>query len=60
MEVSGKIHAPTSLSPGKRPSAHLIGGRMDPRFGKENFLRAENPLPLPRFEPRTDQSLAGR
>jgi len=40
--------------------AHLIGTRVGPKHGTEHFLTGENFLPLPRFKPLIDQSVAGR
>ena len=60
MDFSGKIQAATSLFPGNRSMAHLIGSRLGPRILMENFLTAEHFLPLQRFEPLIDQSVAGR
>jgi len=59
MEVRGQIHAPAFLSPGNRPSAHLTRGCVGLRLGMENYLTAENLLPLLPFERLTVQSVAG-
>jgi hypothetical protein len=34
--VSGQLHAPAALPPGKNPSIHFIGG-WDPRAGLEDM-----------------------
>ena len=33
MRVSGQLHAPAALPPGKRPGTHCIGGWVGPRAG---------------------------
>jgi hypothetical protein len=33
MEVGGERHAPVTLSPGKRPGTHCIGGWVGPKAG---------------------------
>jgi hypothetical protein len=37
MEVSGQLHAPAALPPGKSPGTHFIGGWVEPREGLENM-----------------------
>jgi hypothetical protein len=52
MRVSGQLHAPTALPPGKRPGTHYIEGWVDPRAGLDG---CENSRPPPGFDPRTVQ-----
>jgi hypothetical protein len=33
MRVSGQLHVPAALPPGKRPGTHCIGGWVGPRAG---------------------------
>jgi hypothetical protein len=35
--VSGQLHAPAALPPGKRPGTHFIGGWVDPRAGLDDM-----------------------
>jgi hypothetical protein len=40
MEVSGQLHAPVVLPPGKEPpGTHRIGGWMDPRAGLDAVVK---------------------
>jgi hypothetical protein len=36
-EVSGQLHAPAALPPGKSPGTHFIGGWVDPRAGLDDM-----------------------
>jgi hypothetical protein len=38
MEVSGQLHAPVALPPGKNQGTHWIGGWVGPRAGVKKFL----------------------
>jgi hypothetical protein len=51
MEVSGQLHASTSLPPGKSPDIHLIRGWLDPRIGLVAVAKRKKPLSLPGIEP---------
>jgi hypothetical protein len=42
MVVSGQLHAPAALSPGKEPLYHWIEGCVGPRAGLEAVLRLIN------------------
>jgi hypothetical protein len=37
LEVSGQLHAPAALPPGKSPGNHFIGGWVDPRAGLDDM-----------------------
>jgi hypothetical protein len=43
MEVSGELHVPAALRPGKKPGTHWIGGWVGPRAGLD-FWRKEKSL----------------
>jgi hypothetical protein len=58
MEVSGEIHAPAALTPGKNPGTHCIEGCVGPRASL--YCNGKNLLLLPRFEPRNVQPAASR
>ena len=54
MGVSGQLHAPAALPPGKRPGTYCTGGWVDPRAGldgceKSRLHRDSIPEPLVRF-----------
>jgi hypothetical protein len=53
MEVSGKFHAPTALSPGKNAGILGVGGWMGPTADPNGLCGKEYLLPLPAFEART-------
>jgi len=53
MEVSGKSHAPTALSPGKNAGTLGVWDWVGPTADPNCFWRRENLLPLPEFEART-------
>jgi len=58
MEVSGQLHAPTALLPGKEPlSTRRVGGpqRQGGRGGEK-----KNSQPLPGLEPQINQPVAQR
>jgi hypothetical protein len=54
LEVSGQLHVPAALPPGKSPGTHFIGGWVDPRVGLDYMEKwkfftlpgLELPLPL--------------
>jgi hypothetical protein len=54
LEVSGQLHAPAALPPGKSPGTHFIGGWVDPTAGLDDMEKwklftlpgLELPLPL--------------
>jgi hypothetical protein len=52
MEVSGQLHAPAALRPGKVSGSHCIGGWMGPRAGLDVTEKKINLLPLTGIEPR--------
>ena len=58
--VSGQLHAPAALSPGKEAGMHSIAGWMGPRAGMDSFGEEKMLLPLPGFEPRTVQPIGSR
>jgi hypothetical protein len=59
MQVSGQLHVPASLPPGKKkPRTHLIRGWVSPKAGLGVAVEQTNLLPLPGFEPRSDQPIA--
>jgi hypothetical protein len=35
--VSGQLHAPAALPPGKSPGTHFMGGWVDPRAGLDDM-----------------------
>jgi len=41
MEVSGQLHAPAAVSPGKNPGTYWVGGWVDPSAGLDVFGRTE-------------------
>ena len=45
MQVSGQLHAPASLPPGKNPRTHLIRGWVSPRAGLGVAVEQTNLLP---------------
>jgi hypothetical protein len=53
MEVSGKSHAPTALSPGKKAGTLGVGGWVGPTADPNGLWGKEYLLPLPGFEART-------
>jgi hypothetical protein len=60
--VSGQLHAPAALPPGKRPGTHFIGGWVDPRAGlddmeKWKFLAYWDSNSRPPDRPARSQSL---
>ena len=44
MEVSGYLHAPPALPPGRNPGRHCIGGWVGPRAGLDGFGKREKSL----------------
>jgi hypothetical protein len=51
LEVSGQLHAPAALTPGKSPGTHWIGGWVDHRAGLDNSENRKF-LTLPALELR--------
>jgi hypothetical protein len=45
MNVSGKIHAPVALSPGRAPGTHLMGGWLGPTAGLDAMAKRKIPVP---------------
>ena len=61
MEVSGELHAPAALPPGKYfRTTHRIGGWVGPRAGLDGFGEKKSLFSIPEFEPRTVQPVASR
>ena len=56
MGVCGQLHAPASLSPGKRPDTHCREGWVGLRVALDGRGKS---LPI-RFDPRTVQPVASR
>jgi hypothetical protein len=47
MEVSGKLHAPAALTPGKEPPVPIVTQSRSGQFGEEKILDpTEQPLSL--------------
>jgi hypothetical protein len=60
MEVSGELHAPATLPPGKeRPDTHWIGGWVGPQSRSVRCAEEKNPAPAENRTP-VDQSVARR
>jgi hypothetical protein len=54
MEVSGQLHAPAALPPGKDPpGTRWIGGWVGPRAVLEAVVKRNIPSPLRKSNPRT-------
>jgi hypothetical protein len=54
MEVSGQLHAPAALPPGKEPpGSHWIGGWVDPRAVLDAVVKRKIPSPGRESNPRT-------
>jgi hypothetical protein len=49
MEVSGQLHAPAALPPGKGPGTYWIGGWVGPRAGQDAMEKRKF-LSLPGLE----------
>jgi hypothetical protein len=46
MDVSGQLHVPKALSPGKEPAGtHSTGGRVGPRVGLDAVEKTKIPVP---------------
>ena len=58
--MSGQLHAPAALSPGKKVGIHSIADWMGPRAGLDSFREEKMLLLLPGFEPRTVQPIDSR
>jgi hypothetical protein len=50
--VSGQLHAPAALLPGKTPGTHWIGGWVGPRAGLDAVVR-KIPSPYRDLKPRS-------
>jgi hypothetical protein len=46
MDVSGKLHAPVALPPGKGPGTCSVEGWVGPRFGLDAVVKSKIPLRL--------------
>jgi hypothetical protein len=46
MEMSGQIHAPAALLPGKVPSTHRIGDRLGPQSLSGRIAPVNNLVPV--------------
>jgi hypothetical protein len=54
MGVSGQLHAPTALPPGKEPAGtHWIGGWVGPRAVLDVVVKRKIPSPHRESNPRT-------
>jgi hypothetical protein len=54
MEVSGELHAPAALLPGKEPpNTHWIGGWVGPRAILDAVVKRKIPSPRRESDPRT-------
>jgi hypothetical protein len=63
MEVSGQLHAPAALPPGKEPpGTHCIGGWVGPRTVLDTVVKIKIPSPRRESNPRNPvvQSVAQR
>jgi len=48
MEISGQLHDPAALLPGKKsPGTHRIRGWVDPRAGLNAMAKGKNPMNAP-------------
>ena len=56
MKVSGKLHVPAVLHPGKNPGTLWVGGCVGPWAGLESFEKSL--LPVSEFKSRTLQPVA--
>jgi hypothetical protein len=53
MEVSGQLHTPAALLPGKEPpGTHWIGGWVGPRAGLDAMVKRKIPRPRRESNPR--------
>jgi hypothetical protein len=52
MEVSGQLHAPVTLPPGKQPWYPLYRGLGGPHSRSEHYGEEKNLLPLPGIKPQ--------
>jgi len=56
MEVSGQLHTPAVLPPGKEPpETHCIGVWLDPKAGLDTVAERKSPLHCPRQELKPDR-----
>jgi hypothetical protein len=53
MEVSGQLHAPAALPPGKAAGTHWIGGWVGPRGVLDAVMKRKIPRPRQESNPRT-------
>jgi hypothetical protein len=61
MEVSGRLHAPAALPPGKEPPVtHLIGSWEGRRAGLDTVVKRKLPIPCRDSNPQIIQPVAHR
>jgi hypothetical protein len=53
MEVSGQLHAPAALPPGRAPGTNWIGGWVGPRAVLDAVVKRKIPSPRRESNPRT-------
>jgi hypothetical protein len=53
MEVSGQLHAPAALPPGKDPGPHWRGGWVSPRAVLDAVVERKIPSPRRESNPKT-------
>jgi hypothetical protein len=53
MEVSGQLHTPAALPPGRAPSTNWIGGWVGPRAVLDAVVKRKIPSPRRETKPRT-------
>jgi hypothetical protein len=53
MEMSGQLHPPVALPPGKEPLVHWIGGWMGPRAVVDAVVKKKIPSPRRESNPKT-------
>ena len=59
MELNGQLHAPATLTLGRKPGTDCVEERVEPRDILDG-LGEMKILPFPWFEPRSFQSVASR
>jgi len=57
MEVSGQLHAPAPLPPGKNSGTHWTGSRLAPRDGLDVLEKGRNSYCVSRFEHRNNKAV---
>jgi hypothetical protein len=60
MEVSGQLHTPATLPPGKIPWYNCVGGWVGPKADLDTVAKRKNSQPLPGLEPPIIQPIAQR